>query len=584
MKKILIGIFFTLSIFASEATLAEITVEATNITPLTSEGEVLQMQETSPGLKQPVIDGLMGDKILITLDGNRFTNAMFRSGPNQYYSWVPDDFVLYNSINDTLLNNSLGGTIERKIGISENEFSVNVSENTFHTFLGYGDETLEFGVSITENGDVVTPEGKVEHSDYNQKGIYLGLNTIYGKTKFIFSESDDIPRNDKFQKGDYYVFDLQRYVMISHTYNIPNTNIVIQPSYQHFNDSYTYDKKNDGIDVSYNKNTNDILGLNVSNFHRGLIQTEDVFSYGLTEHYEDLQYQENIDGTPSKNNKYYYNTLSVWTKYNAPLSKNWDYTITYNFSWMKTKGDNNIDKSMTGSAFGISTKYKYTKDGFIYSSINTNFKFPTITDLAEARKYDSIPEVSNAFLTKEQALTYRIGIFYQGAELSLFYKEVKDMITREYIKSSDGYDGTDIYVNADGRIKGISIAYNRTIGEVDLHLAGEYVDAKTYDYGYLSKVQPITLESKITYFGGFVEWLYAPEIPEDKMAYRDFSDIRTSEHHYGYNIVNFGYIYNYKDHEFSLYLDNAFDNRGRVYGSAVDFNERRLRAGYKYNF
>jgi hypothetical protein len=140
------------------------------------------------------------------------------------------------------------------------------------------------------------------------------------------------------------------------------------------------------------------------------------------------------------------------------------------------------------------------------------------------------------------------------------------------------------YENTDsGYIKGITLAYEHTFGDIYFQTRIEYLDGKT-DYDYISKLQPLVTRTKVEYNGAFAEFLYAPKVDEDKMALKDQTDIRIKDHNYGYRILNLGYTYNTQYGAFSLYLDNAFNDEGRVYGSSVDFNERRVRVGYNYRY
>ena len=572
MNKYLLLLFMGsfLYVNAEEITIPEITVE----TYIQDEQPILTMQETTPGMKQPVIHGLMGDKILITLDNNKFSNSLFRSGPNQYYSWVPDQFVIHNTVNETLLNSSLGGTVNRTLGINTTGIDIEASSNTFTGTATYSDKSFQAGFTVIDNANVVTPsDGEVKHSSYNQKAAFLSYKSENSTTKFMLTQSDDIDRTDKFEKGDYYVYELQRYSMLSHEYKILGTDIIIMPSLQQFREKIDRDS-------STRKNidsTNNIFALNISNKRVGLFTQTDTLKYGLTNHYEDISYTKGLTTTD-----YYYNTFSLWTSYKDNISEKWDYGLTYNFSALNTSGGS-IDRSMTGSAFGINLNYYINDTFYTYGSFNSNFKFPTITNLAEARS-DSVEEIANPNLDSEKALTTRVGIYYEGLNISLFQKKLYDMIIRVQTNIPDGKgDYKWMYENTDkGYINGLSFIYAKTFGEDwKVRFNAEFLDGKT-DYDYISKLQSFVSSSYVQYKDFWVEFLYAPSVAEDKMALKDKTDIRIKNHNDGYNILNMGYSYAYKNHTLSLYLDNILNSSGRVYGSSVDFNERRVRVKYTY--
>lgn len=574
MKKIFALFILITGLYAEEYDMPVINVESSPY----EEHSFIPLQETVPGFKQPVINGLMGDKVLITVDGIKFNNALFRSGPNQYYSWIPDAFVIRNTKMDTLLDASLGGSVNREIGILESKIGADFSYNTFTGQATYKGYNIEVGAVYTKNQNVVDTNGEVPHSGYNQKGFYTKYKSSFGETKLLFSRSDDIDRTDKFEKGDYYVYDLQQYFLLKHTYTIPGTSISITPSFQQFREKIDRDSP-DSKNVD---STDNVFGLNISDLRTDIFTGTDVLTYGIQDQYEDIRYKKGLT-----ENTYYYNTVSIWAKYKNYFTKNWDYSLTGNFSWLQTKGSG-IDRSMSGQAFGITTNYYFDETSYVFASVNTNFKFPTITNLAEARS-DSVEELPNPNIDTEKAITYKVGVSYRGLELAAFYKKLDDMIIRKQtnipVVGSPGefmwqYDNADT-----GWIKGINVGYLYTSGDWSFEFHGDFIDGKT-DYDYISKLQPIVTSTKVTYGGSFAEFLYAPKVPEDKMALKDQTDIRIKDHNYGYRILNLGYKYTTPNdkHEFGIYLDNALNDRGRVYGSSVDFNERRLRFSYNWYY
>lgn len=78
-----------------------------NVTPevFNSSGHI---QETAPGLKSPYVGIFTGNQVDQVINGIRFNNSLFRSGPNQYYSWIPDSFVNGITVSD---GGNVGGTI-----------------------------------------------------------------------------------------------------------------------------------------------------------------------------------------------------------------------------------------------------------------------------------------------------------------------------------------------------------------------------------------------------------------------------------------------------------------------------------------
>lgn len=595
MTKSFFGVLLVSSLLLAETyELEPITVTGSNFSkPDTSVSTVedvsseVVMQETSPGFKQPIVNGFMGDQVLLTLDGIKFSNSLFRSGPNQYYSWIPDEFVVDAKIDSKLsgiTSSSLGGSVDRTLGIDKSQFGIQGIDFDFSdskTYLKYKTDRIAFGLLNTQNANVVTTDGEVPHSAYNQKGAYLELDDDkLGKTKIVFTRSDDIDRTDKFEKGEYYVYDLQQYVLISHRVFIGET-LSFTPSFQQFKE------KIDRNSVSKNEeSTNNIFGLNmVGYFEPGF--GDGYVTYGINDNFEDVEYIKG--GTPAD---YDYNTLSAYATYNDDFTTKWKYDIKYKYSLMTARG-NGLDRTLDNHAVGFDTDYRFTLDSRIFASADMNYKFPTIINLAEARD-DSVTEIANPNLKQEKAYTIQTGFEYNGLTTTVFYKKLYDMIIRTQTNISDGAGGYKWQYNNtnEGYMKGINVKYDRKYENgFGIYAFAEYLEGRN-DYDYWSKMTPfhskVKASQELKNFADdtvIVEWLYAPAVDTDKMALKDQSDIRIQDHNYGYNIVNVGYeIESKKTHKLAININNVFNKKGRVYGSSVDFSGRWTTLSYNYYF
>jgi len=543
----------------------------------------VQVQETVPGFKQPIINGMQGDKVLLTVDGIRFTNSLFRDGPNQYYSYIPDEFVIGATLNSDLsaiTSNSLGGAVDRTIGIDRTKVGGSYQTNNQgkRGLATYKDDEWSFGAVYKDYDNVRTKDGEAQYSGYNQKGFYTEhRDDKIGTTKILFSRSDDIDRTDKMQQNKYYVYDLQQYILIKHSYK-PISSLEITPYFQQFKEKIDrHSPTSKDID-----STNNIYGVNVSGYWMP-DWTEGYFTYGLVENYEDVDYQKG-----NTKNNYGYNTAALWAKYSDSIGNNFDWDIDYKYSRMDVSGD--LSKDLDNHSAGIYGEYHFAKENYAFASTNLNYKFPTLDNLATAVDGSSTNE-PNSNLEQERAITYEIGYFYKGLKLSAFYKDLKDMIIKVDTGRVDS-NGDSIYQyqNADnGRIKGVHVEYSRTFkkGILDgywVYAYTEYLDGKT-NYDYISKLTPIHSVAKVGYKPVYIEWLYAPKVDEDKMAKKDKTDYRIKDHNYGYNIVNLGYKSNIDKHqEVEVKVLNVFNDKGRVYGSSVDFGERGVYLSYNYLF
>ena len=61
----------------------------------------------------------------------------------------------------------------------------------------------------------------------------LNIYSQYGNTKFLYISSPNVDRTDKFEKGQYYQYEVQQYILLKHTYSYLD-NFKVTPSYQRF--------------------------------------------------------------------------------------------------------------------------------------------------------------------------------------------------------------------------------------------------------------------------------------------------------------------------------------------------------------
>ncbi len=74
------------------------------------------IQETTPGQGTPILRGLLGSSTVMTVDGMRLNNAIFRSAPNQYFALVDpynvDHIELFRGAQSTLFGDgAIGGVV-----------------------------------------------------------------------------------------------------------------------------------------------------------------------------------------------------------------------------------------------------------------------------------------------------------------------------------------------------------------------------------------------------------------------------------------------------------------------------------------
>ncbi|MDF1880028.1 outer membrane beta-barrel protein [Sulfurimonas sp. MAG313] len=564
--KIVLLTLLAVSLQAAQLYMQDLTIvdETSLQSPELKEKELSKvvLQESVPGFSQPIIKGLQGDKISIGLDGMTFSNSLFRSGPNQYFSWIPQGFVSRLEVGEYLENGALGGGINMSLGINKTQVVLDKTQNRY-TFLGtYAQEDFQGGVSVIEADNVYDTQGEVPHSAYNQKAVMIKKQFGNDEVTLMHSQSDEIDRTDVFAQGKYYVYDLQQYTMAKYDKHFDSA--LLSLSYQRFIDNV--DKK-----TRYTNTTNNIYGLNLSALYEPT-DLDGTFSYGLQNSFEDIKVDKGVQ------NDYLYALTSAYLKYDTYFN-DYELSLYYKHSFMNMSGA--LDKSMNDFSTGL----VLSNSGY-YLSMDKSIKFPTVVNLSEA-KGDDVNELSNPDLTSETSFNYTLGYKNKNFEASVYYKDLKDMIIREQtnIISPDGSLFWQ-YQNANkGKIYGAYLwAQKQYLQNYKTSFSMEYTYGKT-EYDYISKLTPFRLELKNTlYKDYYINFKYAPPVSEDKMAKKDTIDIRIDGKNYGYRIVDIGYKTQYQAHTMEVGVTNLLNDQGRIYGSSVDFSRRALRLQYAYVF
>ena len=547
----------------------------------------LILQETVPHFSQPVIGGLMGDRILLTVDGIRFSNAMFRDGPNQYYSWIPQEFVETATLNPQLggiSSGALGGSVDRRLGVQKSQLlmSYDGGDQGLKQVVKYKSSHQSFGLLSEKTGNVETTKGEVEHSSYNQMGLFASQRSErWGKTQLLMSHSGPIDRTDKFAEGKYYVFKKQQLSFISHDYQYPQRPLRIIPSFQQFReviDQNSPTKNNTDV-------TNNIFGLQVVGLFDEALPPQSTLRYGLVNQLEALDY---LTGTIKTD--YHYTTGSAWITYDHVYNQDWALAVRYKYSAMSATGSG-LSRQLDNQAIGLDFNYHWEPGKNFFFSLDSGYKFPTITNLAEVRN-DALSEIANSELSQEKAISLQMGYDYEERlSLIAFHKKLEDLIVRKQTDIPDGpgrfkwrYSMVD-----HGFISGLQLKYRHQIRSAGFVAFLEYLNGRN-DYDYFAKMTPFHGVLKVTQQFQWLgqdqvqfAWDFAPPVPSEMVSLADSQDIRVKNQNKGYDIVSIGYeTLMSRVHQLRFDFQNLFDKEGRVYGSSVDFAGRNLKVTYAY--
>ena len=193
----------------------------------------VQLQETNRGGGTVFIRGLIGPENLILIDGLRFNQSTFRTGPNQYLDTVGlsavSEISAVNGPAGLLFgSNAIGGVINIKTNrklADQHSASANLGFDTarssvFGLFKGTvfkEKTTLRLGINYGQEGMLHAGEGPFLTSglkengdflgnDFQRLGWSLGLNSkpddnVELTARYLFSSVQNAPRLDRIGEG-----------------------------------------------------------------------------------------------------------------------------------------------------------------------------------------------------------------------------------------------------------------------------------------------------------------------------------------------------------------------------------------------
>lgn len=518
------------------------------------------LQQTSPGMTSPFIGGFTGNQVDQSVNGIRFTNSMFRTGPNQYYSWIPDAFVQSIDISD---GGNVGGTISRTLGISRSYAGINPWQKT----LSYKDKNFGIMLNSIRIDDVRTAKGTVPHSSYNQDAImFQGFLDSNNETTLVHSSSDDLKRTDKWNGGykstgyqapSIYTWDLQQYTLFNHNYTSDKWTL-----------SFGYQNSLENItDANKKIRSNlDIYTINLS------YNINDHWSVYSTNMFEYIDYDNGIN-VNEFHDRYRTNKQGLrWNQMLGPI----DVTVS---AGIKQVHINKFD-TFTNKEGSIILSY----NGFFVSGdYSTNA--PSYFMIKQSQTTGKGVTIPNSDLDEERALTFRTGYKKYGFYFDIYKKHFIDAFYQSTVAantfmtvnggSQDVYGSNFGYKNDSilGSNFGINSRLEYTYGKQDIPSGGREP---------INKTPQLIAYNKLNWNHWYTEWLYQPK--DNALSSYDKADVRIWGQNTGYNIWNMGYKNNYKKLDYEVSVKNLFNDDGRVLGSSTDVWGRMLWFQLEYNF
>lgn len=569
-KTFLLGLLFGSASYATWASAEEIEIEhIVVVAPSNTNYEVQQynselfedsfrIQETSPGMPSPYLGPFTGNQVDQHVNGIRFSNSYFRSGPNQYWGWIPAAFTNSVTVSD---GGNIGGTINRLISVPSSgvKLSYDTALQGTETTLSHTTDRFGFAINEIDRGDVRTADGTVPNSSYNQKAaMFEAFWDDNNTTNILYSRSDDLRRTDKWngglritgpRSGQVYNYELQEYLLLVHNYT--NDVVEIDLGYQNFKE-HILDKTN-RVEVDMN-----VYNLNAS------YNLNDNYSLYTVNQFEDIDYSTQSD---------WYNT------YKAGVRTNFDIG---NFNLKSSVGYKIV--SVTDLEEFTAPEYSIilSNSGYFLSyDVTTNA--PSYTSIKQNKTTGRGTVIPNNSLEQEYAKTWRAGYQTRNLYADVYFKHLQDAYDQITVD-------TDTYqIVNDGWVKayGATLGFTTDVGSgfildtrLELVTATKSIPGST-ETEPTSKTAPAILYSKLSRHGYYAELSYQPK--DNDLAFKDKDDVRIYEHNKGYTVLNLGKTGTLgKDFEYEFAIRNLLNDDGRVLGSSVDVPARGVYFGLKY--
>ena len=193
----------------------------------------IEVQETNRGGGSVFIRGLIGPENLILIDGLRFNQSTFRTGPNQYLdtiglSAISDVDTINGPAGLLFGSNAIGGVINLKTNskLEDHHFALaNLSFDSarsgisalFKTAIATKNTTLRLGLNYGREGTLGTAPGPFLMAALTEDGQYLGTSfqrlgwsvgvenqttkTLKLSARYLGSKISDAPRLDRLGTG-----------------------------------------------------------------------------------------------------------------------------------------------------------------------------------------------------------------------------------------------------------------------------------------------------------------------------------------------------------------------------------------------
>ncbi|MCA6378897.1 MAG: TonB-dependent receptor [Cytophagales bacterium] len=591
------------------------------------------VQKTNHGGGSPIIRGLVGNQVLLVVDGIRLNNATYRYGPNQYLSTIDPGLidrievnrgsgsVLYGSdalggvvhvisATPSFHSNGLqvGGRIQTKWMSAGMEQSIRPEielRGKQIAFLG-GFSARNFG-DVVAGGDlgVLNPTRDYERSGDAKLLLRTGAQGVL-TAAFQQTTQNHVPRYDQVVQGGFAVFEFEpqirqlSYLRWESSTKSPllrsfrlttSVNRSIEGTISQKNNSTEIKKQLDEVNTFgaiAEVQSNPIAKWHVQSgieFYSDKVNSKSNL-LNTTTNTETSQRGSYADGSTISN-------LAIFTNHQLDWKK---------FQFSAGARFNNVTVSVVDNVFGnqqinpsawvgnAGVMYKINSNWRMIGSVNTGFRAPNVDDMSKFGTLEAnVFEIPSGSLSPERSLNVESGFKYSSAKLSwtitAYQTKLTDLIDRvtASYNGSTTFDGRTVYQKqnlGEALVKGVEadiealVVKSLTVFGNVTYTHGENVTKKEP----MRRIPPVfgRVGFRYTHPSGVwirTEWAIARK--QDRLAAGDKSDVRIKirlidEAMPAWDIVNLYAGYSFKFVSVQISAQNIFDKAYRVYASGID--------------
>jgi len=596
------------------------------------------VQKTNHGGGSPIIRGLVGNQVLLMVDGIRMNNATYRYGPNQYLATIDPGMVerieaIRGSGSVMYGSDALGGVVHifskspnfrpDGFGLSGAAYGKWMSagmEKSGRIELEAASERVAVhgGLSVRSFGDIVAGGsiGTLDPTGYDEIATDAKVHLRTGNhgvltTAFQHHQQDHVPRYDQITQGGFQLWEFNPqvrqlgYIRWERFIGNPWINSIRITGSLNRSLEEIQSRRNNSTDLRRQRDEINTTGA-VAEVYSAFTPNWKAQS-GVEWYYDHVNSTSNVlnesngnvtsqrgsfaDGATSAN-------LAVFTSHSYDWNA-WNITAGARFNGVTlrvdeaTFGRQKISPEAVVGNFGVAYQFQQLR---FFVQGNTGFRAPNIDDVSRFGPVEStVFEVPSLGLAPEKSATVETGVKLNSrrvvASLTAYYTRLTDLIDRVPViyEGQDSIENRRVYQKQNvskSELRGIEAEAEWKIAD-RWSLYGNI----TYTYGEnisrnepMRRIPPLFGRLSLHYQPLPSLWArldYVAAGEQSRLAAGDRSDARISVRLHDdvmprWNVFNLYAGYTYDFFTITVSAQNIFDEAYRVYASGVDAYGRSL--------